>query len=255
MSEREDYIRDYVRHVKLLNDERNSLLYWYPHVKDIAKTPKTVWVEVGCFGLLENIPDELIEKLNEKVSEVNGYPVFMRTDTFSGKHDYIHTCYVPSKEKLEENLYYLVDHSFARDLFFKAICLRKFIELDWKFKAFAGLPIAPEVRVMIRDRNVERWFFYWVKDAIRFPDREDWNRLIDEMEALARDEQKEFLHVSERVARKFDGYWSVDFARSRDGEWYLIDMALGEVSWTPEVTANIQRRSDIFDFLEGDRYG
>ncbi|MHC1625633.1 MAG: ATP-grasp domain-containing protein [Methermicoccaceae archaeon] len=229
-------VDELVRHMTLLNDERNSLLYWYPIVKNIAKTPETVWVKVDYdFGLLERIPDNIIEELKSKVREVNGYPVFMRTDTFSGKHGYLDTCYVPSEDKLERNLHILIDMSFAHDLFFRAICLREFIELDWRFKAFLGLPIAPEVRVMIRDNIVERWFFYWVKDAIRRPDREDWERLHEEMVRIAREEQDKFLRVAERVARKFDGYWSVDFARGRDGEWYLIDMALGEVSWTPEV--------------------
>jgi hypothetical protein len=27
-----------------------------------------------------------------------------------------------------------------------------------------------------------------------------------------------------------EDYWSVDFALGRDGKWYLIDMAAGEVS-------------------------
>lgn len=38
------------------------------------------------------------------------------------------------------------------------------------------------------------------------------------------------------IGKRLGGYWSVDFALSQDGIWYLIDMAVGERSWHPEHT-------------------
>lgn len=225
---------DYARHVRLLNDERNSLLYWYPKVKDMVPTPRTKIVEIeDPLDLLEEVPEDVLTTLREHATEL-GYPLFVRTDTFSGKHHFVDTCYVKSEERLAKNVRNLVEWSFFHDLIPRAICLREFLELDWKFKAFSGLPIATEVRVMARDGEVEKWFFYWPDDAIRRPTKKNWRNLLREMWAVVEREQEVFLKQAEKVARKFDDYWSIDFARARDGTWYLIDMALGDVSWTPE---------------------
>ena len=234
-------MNDFLKHIELLCDERNSLLYWYPKIKNIAPTPKTCWYKVRfTLDWLENgVPDEVVNEVAKMIDKEffpDPYPVFIRTDTYSGKHDYKDTCFVESKKHLKRNLNNLVIDSVMKDLTFKAIVVRDFIELDWKFKAFWGeLPIAPEVRVMVKDGEVERWFFYWPEDAIRKPSKENWRELLAEMRKIAEKEQDQFLGIAERVAKKFDGYWSVDFARTKRGVWILIDMALGEVSWRPEV--------------------
>jgi len=233
---------DLARHYELLHDERNSFLYWYPKIEHIAPTPRSVWLEIDFdFSWIEDgVPERVVsafKRLARELDPIDPYPLFMRTDVNSGKHDFKNTCYVESEDKLELNLNNLIVDTVTKDLFPRAIVLREFVELDWKFKAFWGeLPIAPEVRVMIRDGEVERWFFYWPEDAIRRPDRENWRELLAEMRRIAEKEQEYFLGVAKRVAQEFDGYWSVDFARSRKHVWLLIDMALGEISWRPELT-------------------
>ena len=41
---------------------------------------------------------------------------------------------------------------------------------------------------------------------------------------------------AELVGSLMEGYWSVDFAQGADGQWYLIDMAEGDLSWQPKET-------------------
>ena len=249
---------DYFRHLKLLHDERNSLLYWYPKVKDIAPTPRTECVVGDIIGATiranadATLPRGMYEKIR-KIAREFGYPVFIRTDIDSDKHNYKNTCFVESEDKLLGNIMEMLANIIAfKELYPRAICVREFIELDWKFKAFWGeLPIAPEVRVMFRDHEIERWFFYWVEDAIIKPSVSNWRELLAEMRQIAEDEQGKFLSIAERVAKVFDGYWSVDFARTRKGEWILIDMALGEVSWTPEDTKKKSRENLFSSLLKG----
>jgi len=234
-------------HMMLLNDERNSLTYWYPKVVETGvPTPKTVWVDLSRWlgrkgsilsWLLEGLPPSLVSELR-KTADSMGYPVFMRTDHFSGKHHYSETCYVETRDDLIYNLKNLLDYSIMLGLRVGAIVFREMLELDYRYRAFQGLPIAPEVRYFIRDGVVEEWFFYWPEDAIQLPDREDWKDLHSEMRELCKEEEDIHRKLVERVAKKFDGYWSVDFARLRDGRWVLIDMALGEVSWHPKRSKN-----------------
>jgi hypothetical protein len=229
---------DWVKHVELLNDDRNRLPYWYPKVVGLVPTPRTVWLNVSFEDPyeVEKPPAELARKVKALVREAGlEYPVFLRTDTNSGKHDYKYTCYVESEEEVESHLAALLLDTYAKDLWPKAIVVREFVELDWRFRAFSGeLPIAPEARVMILDGKVERWFFYWPEDAISLPSTPNWRKKLREMKEIAEEESETFLKMAEKVAAAFDDYWSVDFARTRGGEWILIDMALGEVSWTPE---------------------
>ena len=42
---------------------------------------------------------------------------------------------------------------------------------------------------------------------------------------------EDIKHQLLEVCKVFDDYWSVDFAKSLDGTWYMIDMARGEVSY------------------------
>ena len=47
---------------------------------------------------------------------------------------------------------------------------------------------------------------------------------------------------STRVARALSWFWSIDFARTRDGLWWLIDMAAGDQSWHPESCPTLPAR-------------
>lgn len=227
----------------LVNDERNSLTYWYPKVVEIGvPTPKTIWVDIRkwvrkrgsvLWWLIDGLPPSFVSEV-KKAADLMGYPVFMRTDYFSGKHSYNETCYVETSDDLVYNLKNLLQYSIMFGLRVGAIVFREFLELDYRFRAFQGLPIAPEVRYYIRDGVVEEWFFYWPEDAIEHPDSKDWKLKLEEMKEVAREYEDVHFRLAEKVAEKFEGYWSVDFARLRDGRWILIDMALGEVSWHPK---------------------
>ena len=219
--------------------DRNSLLYWSPKVKNLAPVPETVWVEIEdrvVEWLDKGIPEDFINKLKERAKEI-GYPLFMRTDQFSGKHSYKNTCYVKSEDNLRRNLFRLIEENECASVVglpVNAIVLRKFIELDWRFHAFSGLPIAVEVRYFIRDNDVQCWHFYWPEDAIRFVEEDvDWRSELHNMVVEAELDVDIHMKYAKRVAREIDGYWSIDFARAKSGEWYLIDMAIGEESYHP----------------------
>jgi len=232
--------------------DKNSLLYWFPKIRNLGiPLPRTEiipfseeealrWLD-GDSTPIERIRDRLFESARKL-----GFPLFLRTDYFSSKHSYITTCFVESEEKLLRNLVNLIDNSFSVGIFglpIKAIVLREFIELDWKFKAFLKLPIAPERRYFIKNGKVLCHHPYWPEDAIRFyphfhddpyyaPD--NWRELLAEMNKETPEEIKLLTDYAERVAKTMDGFWSIDFAKARNGKWYLIDMAVGEESWHPK---------------------
>ena len=239
-------VEEYIQHVNLLNDERNNFQYWYPKVLELdIPTPKAEIItldrwdvdQMGIYRwIYHGFPKSLERELKRRAKSI-GYPLFMRTDKFSGKHYYSETCFVEDEDSLIYNLRNLIESAILRDLTTTAIVLREYVELDWSFKAFLGqLPIAPEVRYFIKDGEILCSHFYWTEDAIEHANREDWKWILKLLEELTKDEAERHCELAEKVASKFEGYWSVDFARTRRGEWILIDMAIGEVSWHPKCT-------------------
>ena len=222
---------------------RSSLTYWFPRIRNLGiPVPKTAWVEVDELELIRGIenPSVLMSYKSTLVYVARkvGFPCFMRTDHFSGKHNYLSTCYVERERDIIPHLRNLVEESEIHGLPIKAIVFREFIELDWRFKAFNGLPIAPERRYFIRDGEVVCHHPYWPEDAIKFwrstPEPDGWREMLREMNRETLSEIRLLKRYARKVASVLDGYWSVDFAKARDGTWYLIDMAEGEYSWHPE---------------------
>jgi len=223
---------------------KDSLLYWYPKIKDLPiPQPKTLWVVIdraewvsALYGK-NKIREEKITEIYNTARKI-GYPLFLRTDHASGKHEWKDTCYVPSEDQLIPHVFRVIEFNELADILglpYKALVFREFIELDWKFKAFWGeMPVSRERRYFIKDGKVLCHHPYWVEDAIRKPSIENWRELLKELNTETTDEIEILTGYAEMVARVLDGYWSVDFAYGKNGKWYLIDMATGEHSWHPE---------------------
>lgn len=209
-------------HRILANAEKNSLCYWFPKIKDLGiPQPKTIVVKTPAGR-------EDFEKAGGEI----GYPLFMRTDHASAKHNWDDTCYVQSEKDLHDHIFTLINETFMLPT--SAIVFREFIELNYKFKAFDGLPIAKERRYFVKDKAILCHHHYWIKEAIRFWSTDEPANWLEQLEGLNRedeDEVKLLSKYSEMVGKALEGYWSVDFAQGKDGTWYLIDCALGNDSF------------------------
>lgn len=219
------------------------MAYWYPKIKELPiPQPKTEFVlhDEHWWDYLDGrkFAKEDISKLKKAIAKF-GYPVFMRTDLCSGKHQYLKCCYVDNEPSIESALYNLIEQNALRDLWFSDIIVREFIHLDYRFRAFDGLPIAAERRYFIIDGKVACHHPYWVEDAIRFDQRSErwertnWRKCLQELNTETETEIAILSNYAELVASVLEGNWSIDFARAKDGMWYLIDMALAEESWHP----------------------
>jgi hypothetical protein len=229
-----------------MEESSNSMLYWYPKVKDLVPTPKTIMVPVKTdepfYDLLDGnpLPPNLEKELKKAANKI-GYPLFMRSDVFSGKHDWQYTCYVPKEEALTSHLRSLADSQFALWGMeaIKAIVFREYIPMDFKFLAFYGsMPVNSERRYFIKDGKIICRHPYWVKDAIIRPSSPRWEEYLKEMNTETLQEIDELTHYANLMAGVLDGFWSLDFCRAATGKWFFIDAAIGERSWHPEDCPN-----------------
>jgi hypothetical protein len=232
--------------------QKSSMCYWYPKIKNLdIPQPKTEIVELkkdhvelmaileDDFSVLDDVWSDII-----KAARKIGFPLFMRTDHYSAKHNWKDTCYVEKEEYLKQHISTLFDCSYSLDIVglpLTALVFREYIPMNTIFKAFYGqLPINPEYRIMIKNGVIDRMFWYWVEDAIeisRFnPQVKNWKRVLkNAQKSVTAETMMKLQDMATLVEKEVEGYWSVDFCQAKDGTWYLIDMGAGNLSWQPGV--------------------
>jgi hypothetical protein len=225
----------------------NSMNYWYPKIKDLVPTPKTEIIPIewsyGKNGEIIKIEEKAMREIEEKSKQFK-FPIFVRGDNGSGKHEWENTCFVKEFKDLREHVRNLIYWSTNCDVFggipCNSIALREFIDMDTGFTAFWGkMPVNPERRYFVKDGKLICHHPYWIEDAIRNPSIEDWKGVLKEINKEFSEEIEQLTIYAEQIAKFFEGYWSVDFCRSKDGTWYVIDMARGEDSWHPDCPNKI----------------
>lgn len=226
---------------RIKNMKLSSMFYWYPIIKTIPiPQPKTEMYkftekEFKIIQHDEGIPVSIYENCLSLAEKI-GFPLFMRTDNSSCKHEWKRTCYVPSKEELKRHIFDLLEYSSMQGWMSyvdTGLAFREFIPLMTKFTAFAGdFPINKERRYFIKDRLVQCHHPYWYPKAIEgHTKQKNWNSIVDSLNYENDSEIKFLTHCAEQVGSILDGYWSVDFAMSKTGIWYLFDMATGDESF------------------------
>lgn len=219
---------------------KNSMFYWWPKVKNLPiPQPRTVMIRFkGDFTLdiLDGVLNPSWERFFTKLkteSKVIGYPLFMRSDETSNKHDWKNSCFVESEEKLQPNLCSILEMiAMSFGLSFTGVALREFLWLNARFTSHWGeMPVASERRYFVRDGKVECHHPYWPPSAIHKPSDKNWQVLLKELQTETPKEVAILTRYAELVGNALGGYWSVDFCQHEYGHWYLTDIALGDDSY------------------------
>lgn len=247
----------------MVGRSNSSAMYWYPIIKDIKgiNIPKTEIVEIRPEDILvlcsniEMFKLDYGDAFNEALNNFD-FPVFVKTDELAGKHDWKDTCYIASPDEFYSHLQNLAWMCRMVDVPLQGFLIREFLELETKFEFFMGnFPVAKERRYFINEGETKCFHPYWDKDVflqefekddqihemlkdgkLRHPleERERLLQLLEEINTETDEEIALLTAMANKVAEVMKGAWSVDFAYSTDGKWYLIDCALAKESWHPE---------------------
>jgi hypothetical protein len=227
----------------------NSALHWL-NAAEVAtehSDVKTLETKVVEFGFMDALP--LLEGENPKNfphGELDtaacdlGWPVFIRTDLSSAKHDGASAVRAADADDVLPIASGLVSDAAKKMMRPAAFLVREWIDIDHSFTAFGGLPIGTEIRVFAGPDDVLCSHYYWPEDAIKQPDLPEWKEIGDEhAETSPPPEVRVAATSAATKANRHEALddlevWSVDFARAENGDWYLIDMALAAESWHPD---------------------
>jgi hypothetical protein len=220
---------------------------WQPdearRARDVADEIEAGWAAAGDWPGCDQIIDargRMWWMAIQTAAQDLGAPLFLRNDLGAGKYDWRHTCYLDDIGRLRAQLANVLEAGVSMGQACSGIALRQYIQADWRFKAFHGqMPIAPERRLFVDNGRVVCWHPYWGEEMILAADRRNWELELATMNLMGEDEIELLIERTEMVGERLEGYWSVDWMRGQDGEWYLIDVALGHDSWHPacEVVA------------------
>ena len=228
---------------------KSSFLYWYPRIEGKINTPKSVIISLtkgNANSILDGDTTKKEEIFNYILSTLSSneiyFPVFMKTDHYSAKWYWDKTCFIKSKEHLLKNILFLLECSEDDEEIYhplEALVFREFIKIKSNFKAFNNMPIGKERRYFI-DRGVVLCHHpYWEEDSIEFFNEDyptNWKKLLEDTNYESKDEIKLLTKFSESFAALINdpGYFSVDFAQTEDGDWWVIDSAEGHKSYHNE---------------------
>ena len=110
--------------------------------------------------------------------------------------------------------------------------VRELLDLEAPFTAFKGLPIAQEWRIFAGQDGHECMHPYWPEEALHghVDDTSDWQTTWVSM--FAQNPPAMLLVQASIIAERIGhGSWSFDYAKGKNGMWYLTDMATAENSY------------------------
>jgi hypothetical protein len=229
---------------------RNSLDYWFPILQAAGvPVPKTEIVRLPSelrkpmFSVLDGKdPGSAVEPFFAELGNACdriGYPAFLRTGQFSGKHDWKRTCFLQRRDDLAAHVYALIELSEVVDFLglpWDVWCVREMLPTEpiATLPAYGGFPLVPELRCFVRDGEISCIHPYWPPSAVKsgFVHREvPFN--IDAIIAQCQDiDVSPYLVLARQVAQAFKGHgaWSVDILPTKRG-LFVTDMAVASDSY------------------------
>ena len=247
---------------KLRNE--SSMSYWWPKIKDLdIPQPRTISVPLDTTNIVDVLDGKASimneDKMIQACKDI-GTPCFIRNNIMSAKHSWKDSCYVTDIGKVMQHVFHIAEHTlmaeWTGELRITTMFFREFLELETTgFTAFHGnMPINKERRCFINGGVCLSMYPYWFEDVfkreINNQDRiiktigkkkaakagytqipSDWQKRLNKNNVLTHEDRTEIMAHLAKVSAVFPkGYWSVDFTKGKDGKWYLIDMARGELS-------------------------
>lgn len=221
-------------------EDRNRLSYWFPKLPSHIPVPETKIITHTGEDLINLMDKRIPEGFDILCSDVTqagyevGWPMFLRTDYLSGKHNWKDTCHISTPQDVGNHILCLVEESAMADLMgfpTDSWIVRKLIPTKPAFHAFRGeMPIVKERRYFVQDATVSCHHPYWPMQAFLLGDLgcvvPDWDKLLANMNIEDEDEVSLLSKLSSEVGAALGGAWSIDWLWSEnEGKWYLTDMA------------------------------
>lgn len=229
--------------------DRTALSYWFPLIEKAGlPVPKTKIFKMpdaardtilagmdgrdGGDGLV-NFAVEIAEAT---VAAGIGFPLFLRTDLTSGKHEWERTCFVPTHEDLARHIFALAEHSEVAHFLglpWDIIVVREMLPTKpvTTCPVYGNMPVTREFRLFVDGGEFICGHAYWPRDAVTkggaYVTPAEYRQI-----SMFRDiaEQETVRDLARLAGLAVGGAWSVDILDTERG-FFITDMAEAHKSW------------------------
>lgn len=227
---------------------KNCLSYWFPiiHAAGVP-VPNTRYIAIGnareigaaLFDAKDsNAVRSIADVLSGYADDTTGWPCFLRTGYFSGKHDWENTCFVKSREDMLRNMAMLANMQemvgAGGHNGLSVWVVREMLPTTPHItcERYGDFPVTRELRVFVDGADVRYSVPYWPEGAIEDgkPRQSDWRDRMRAVTTFTRSERDEIHELASRCGKACGGRWSVDVLDTNKG-WYVTDMAVAEGSY------------------------
>jgi hypothetical protein len=227
-----------------MSREQTALSYWFPSIEaagiavprtKIIAMPKAAqesiwaWFDGWDAGDLKPFVAELTA-----AAEALGFPLFLRTDHTSGKHDWNRCCFVRQAEDVPHHVFNIAKYSECADLIglpWDTWAVREFLPTMplGVCPRYGDMPICREFRFFVADGETRCWHPYWPRfslDEGGAPADLEYEAMI----SLDGETERRLTDLANAAGQAVGGAWSIDLLETRRG-WYVTDMAEAANSW------------------------
>lgn len=226
-------------------DDITRLSYWFPKLQEAGlPVPKTHIIKATkkeLDSIIESFETKLSEgviPLAERIAKAAldvGYPAFLRTDHFSGKHDWERMCFIENPDHIAEHVVSIA-YMWECVNMFALPCdvwaVREFLPTipHGVCKNYGNMPICKEFRFFVEDGNILCFYPYWPEKAL-INGKAVYNSANFDYEAFCTvDNLDELKNLASMAGKAVGGKWSIDILETTNG-WYVTDMAEAHKSY------------------------
>lgn len=217
-----------------------ALSHWFPKIEAAGlPVPRT-----KLFKMPADVQQEIWEALDGKPGEGRiadfakqvavlaadfAFPIFLRTDHTSGKHEWRRTCFVTRPEDIGSHLVAIAEYSEMvggiMGMPWDSWAIREMLPTIplAVCPAFGDMPVCREFRFFVENDIVLCAHPYWPAKALQQggvgPDAMHFYESLCRM-----DDEPELHRLASAAGKAVGGAWSVDILETRRG-WVITDMA------------------------------
>lgn len=189
-----------------------------------AHSPRTVWMPTRGMPALE--------RLMELLAPFGGGPIIVKDYVKSQKHAWNEACFIPAandRAQVERVVRRFLE--LQGDDLNEGLVFREFVELERVgLHPKSGMPLSREFRQFFFDGRAVLGFKYW--------DEADYEAELSSPAWLTA--------IASRIQSRF---FTMDLARTKAGEWLIVEVGDGQVSGLPEAADPAELFGAIGGFL------
>lgn len=229
--------------------DKTALSYWFPKLEAARlPVPRTIMLSMPglamaaiwkAFDGQDGTPEErsaadrFVDDLKLAAEQV-GYPIFLRTDHTSGKHEWEKTCFVASPDDIKQHVFDIVQFSECCGLLglpWDRWAVREFLPTIplGVCPDYGNMPICREFRFFVEDDAIRCHHPYWPKESL-VQGGVNPEPFYAKLCHLRPGDYADLSDLARAAGRAVGGAWSVDILQTRRG-WFVTDMAEAEKSF------------------------